>query len=197
MRTKSDERRQCILDVALKMFKDIGYERASMAAISARVGGSKATLYSYFSSKEDLFANAMVDAVCEQGEAVCALLDTGNPDIATVLKRFGVAFIGLVTNSETISVMRAAVAEAGHGKLGPALYALGPKRGDDELAAYLAGLPADSGLRIPDPARAARHLKSLIEAGFIEPSLYGMPITADLEEEIGAAVDVFLRAYAA
>jgi hypothetical protein len=53
MRTKSDERRQAILDVATQIFKDIGYERASMAAIAARVGGSKATLYSYFPRKRN------------------------------------------------------------------------------------------------------------------------------------------------
>jgi AcrR family transcriptional regulator len=197
MRTKSDERRQAILDVAMEVFKDIGYERATMAAISARVGGSKATLYSYFASKEELFATAMVDAVCEQGEAVCELLHTQDRDIATVLKRFGAAFIPLITSQDAMAVVRSAVAEGGHGTLGPALYAMGPQRGDDELAAYLGALPQDCGLSLPNPRRAARHLRALLEASFVQSRLYGMPMRHDVQEEVDAAVDVFLRAYAA
>ena len=34
---------------------ELGYERTSMSEIAARLGGSKATLYSYFPSKEELF----------------------------------------------------------------------------------------------------------------------------------------------
>jgi AcrR family transcriptional regulator len=51
MRVKSDTRREAILEIAKDLFREVGYERASMAMISARVGGSKATLYSYFKSR--------------------------------------------------------------------------------------------------------------------------------------------------
>ena len=44
MRVKTDDRRAAILEAAVEVFREVGYERASMAAISARVGGSKATL---------------------------------------------------------------------------------------------------------------------------------------------------------
>ncbi|OYW88264.1 MAG: TetR family transcriptional regulator, partial [Sphingobium sp. 32-64-5] len=54
MRVRTDDRRQAILDVATEMFREVGYARASMAAISARIGGSKGTLYGYFKSKEEL-----------------------------------------------------------------------------------------------------------------------------------------------
>ena len=67
MRVKTEGRRQVIIDAALEVFKEVGYERASMAEISARAGGSKATLYNYFKSKEELFSAAMLEAVVEQG----------------------------------------------------------------------------------------------------------------------------------
>ncbi len=47
MRKKSEERRQAMIDIAGEVFNEIGFEGASMAEISARIGGSKATLYNY------------------------------------------------------------------------------------------------------------------------------------------------------
>jgi AcrR family transcriptional regulator len=51
-----DQRRERIIQVARSVFFEVGYAGASMSLISQRLGGSKATLYAYFSSKEELFA---------------------------------------------------------------------------------------------------------------------------------------------
>src|SRR5262245_16050017 len=59
MRVKTEERRQAILEKALEVFHEVGFDRASMSEISKRIGGSKANLYSYFESKEELFTSAM------------------------------------------------------------------------------------------------------------------------------------------
>ena len=39
MRVKSEARRQAILEVAAEVFREHGFEQASMAEISARLGG--------------------------------------------------------------------------------------------------------------------------------------------------------------
>jgi AcrR family transcriptional regulator len=54
MRSRTLEKKSVIVRIAAEMFDELGYERASMSAIAARVGGSKATLYRYFMSKEEL-----------------------------------------------------------------------------------------------------------------------------------------------
>ncbi|CAG1012445.1 partial putative HTH-type transcriptional regulator YvdT, partial [Anaerolineales bacterium] len=59
MAKKSDTKRQHILAVAAEAFQEYGFERTSMSEICARVGGSKATLYNYFSSKDELFFEVM------------------------------------------------------------------------------------------------------------------------------------------
>ena len=59
MRVKSEARRQAILDVAAEVFREHGFEHASMSEMTARLGGSKSTLYSYFASKEELFLEVM------------------------------------------------------------------------------------------------------------------------------------------
>ena len=53
-RVRTDEKRNEIVQVAAELFQKHGYDRCSMAALSERLGGSKATLYGYFPSKEDL-----------------------------------------------------------------------------------------------------------------------------------------------
>ena len=56
MRVRTDEKRREIVDVASELFEEHGFERTSMSMISERLGGSKATLYGYFKSKEQLLA---------------------------------------------------------------------------------------------------------------------------------------------
>jgi AcrR family transcriptional regulator len=129
MRVKSDTRREAILEIAKDLFREVGYERASMAMISARVGGSKATLYSYFKSKEALFAAAMIAAMEEQAQGLLNLLDPEDTDLRAVLVRFGHAYLALLTSADALAITRTAIAEGTASGLGTELYELGPRRG--------------------------------------------------------------------
>src|ERR1700740_1174603 len=122
MRVRTDDRRNAILDVATEMFREIGYANTSMAMISARIGGSKGTLYGYFKSKEELFATAMMAVMEEQAQKTIALLDVSEPDVGLALRRFGEALLVLLTAPDTISILRAAIAEGGNSRLGAILY---------------------------------------------------------------------------
>ena len=62
-RPSSDDRRAAMLEIARAAFLREGYAAASMAEIAAKIGGSKATLYSYFPSKKDLFAAVIEEEV--------------------------------------------------------------------------------------------------------------------------------------
>ncbi len=197
MRIKTDARRQAILEVATELFREVGYERATMATISRRLGGSKATLYSYFKSKEDLFAAAMLEAVIDQGEEVMALLDPSQADLKAVLTRFGVAYLQLVTTNDALSITRTAVAEGNNSGLGEQLYALGPQQGWHRIAEYIAQLTGKGVLETTNHRIAAGHLKGLLEAGIIEPLLYGAKPEFSQNEIAEAAVTAFLRAYSA
>ncbi len=54
------DRRTHYLGCALELFSAHGYHGVSMDQLVAAAGGSKATLYRYFASKEELFA-AIID----------------------------------------------------------------------------------------------------------------------------------------
>src|SRR5262245_46154847 len=55
------ERRALIMERAEEVFLEEGFAGASMAAIAARSGCSKGTLYNYFISKEELFVSCVAN----------------------------------------------------------------------------------------------------------------------------------------
>ncbi|WP_334184597.1 TetR/AcrR family transcriptional regulator [Novosphingobium sp.] len=195
MRTKSDARRKAIVEIATQLFREVGYERASMASISARVGGSKATLYHYFSSKDELFAAAMIEAIEEQAEEIATILDPTNDDLDQVLLKFGEAYLRLMTAPEALAILRTAVADAAKSQLGPDLYRRGPRRGLEQIAEYLRALQQRGSLVQADSFLMAAHLRGLLEAGQLEPLLFGADIEFKSYLAVKAAVDSFLKIY--
>jgi len=197
MRIRTDERREAILKAATEIFREHGYERTSMAMISERVGGSKTTLYGYFPSKEELFWDAMVGTIqVEKGEKALALLDPSDANIRAVLERFGAAYQPLFTKRETMAVTRTAIAEASNNKeLSSLLYQRGPKRVLDTLATYLAQIKDKGLIGDVDVHVAAIHLKALLDAGVVEPLLFGAKPELKAAEALRAAIDCFLAAY--
>ena len=199
MRVKTEVRRQAIMDAAAGIFREEGYERASMAAISARVGGSKGTLYSYFKSKEELFAAVMLEANEARAEKTASLLDLhadADADPRAALAAFGQAYLGLMLSPDMLALVRIGIAEGGTA-LGNMLHERGPKRGWEILADRLARWHREGLLFAPDATVAALHLRGLLDAGVLEPRLHGAIPLIDPERAVGLAVDAFLRAYAA
>jgi AcrR family transcriptional regulator len=56
-------RRDAIFRAALECFRELGYEKTTVADIKARAGVSTGSLYHHFSSKERLFGELYLDAV--------------------------------------------------------------------------------------------------------------------------------------
>jgi AcrR family transcriptional regulator len=196
MRIRTDERRNAIVATAAQIFAQVGYERASMAMIAERTGGSKTTLYGYFPSKEELFWAAMTGPMPEQGEKALALLDASNPDISSVLRHFGQAYLDIFASRAAIAVTRTAVAEGAQNKeLSALLYQRGPKRVLNALAQYFERLKHSGAISDIDHERAAIHFKGLLEAGVIEPLLFGAKPERKRTEAVDAAVGAFSLAY--
>lgn len=58
---KKSKTRQAILDAAIRLFADKGYEQTSMDELARAAGIGKATIYGYFSTKNEIFL-----AYCEE-----------------------------------------------------------------------------------------------------------------------------------
>ncbi len=200
MKTKSEARRQHILDVATEVFAETGFERASMAEISARVGGSKATLYNYFPSKEELFLEVMISTNQQQFSAVQQLLKVSDQPLRQVLQGFGEALVKLIYSPDVLAVRRLVIAEAVRSDLGYDCYCRSRKQGEEKIAAELAEAVARQHLKDFPPALMTSHLLTLMESEFIDRMVHrsAPPLT---DQEVSAAVaralDVFLGFYSA
>lgn len=69
---RADVRRR-VLDAALEVFSERGYEASSMDQVAAHAGFTKGALYSNFSSKEELFLELMDQQVSKRVDTVAAL----------------------------------------------------------------------------------------------------------------------------
>lgn len=165
MKLRTDAKREAILEVASAAFMELGYERTSMAEISARLGGSKATLYGYFPSKEALFLATTRAFGSKYLEAAFEDMATSPAsDLELVLQRFAERMLGLICSPNALAVHRMVMAESGRTDVGRLFYEAGPKRGVTGMAEFLKAAMARGSLRMADPVVAAQQFLALIGA---------------------------------
>ena len=199
MRKKTDAKRDAIRDAAARAFAELGYERTSMSEISARVGGSKATLYSYFPSKEVLFVEA-TQAIVERmlGTVLSELVDAREgDDIAKVLRRFGNRSVLILASPEFAAVERMVIGEAGHSDIGKMFFERVPATAVTTIATFLSKGMKSGQLRRAGPEHAAQHLMSLLDAETRSIRHFALPLLGAVEMRAAVArgVDVFMAAY--
>lgn len=200
---KRDAKRQAILDTAYRLFRTQGFDRTSVSQITAEVGGSKATIYSHFPSKEELFVECMTaaaeDFITWIAEQAFVRLDTTGSDPGTVLHEYGTRYLEFVCSPDIVAARRLLIAEADRSAVGKLFHAkLGALRAHVE--AFLTHFMASGALRSDDPRLAAEHLRGLLEAEMIEPLLLHARDDSPDQKEIAwaanRAITAFLRAYA-
>ena len=186
------------MEVALEVFREQGFEAASMSQIAARVGGSKATLYNYFSSKEELLLEAMLSGAKKYADEVLALLDVSN-DLPTQLQHFVSSLLKVIHSAETIEILRVAISVGGTSDIGHRFYMLGTKDVWQQIAQLLQKEIDARKLRDGDADTMAMHLRCLCEADLIRNLMGASDLLTEAEAQTRAActVKVFLRAYGA
>src|ERR1019366_5365979 len=197
--SKSDSKRQAILENAYRLFRAQGFDGTSMADITSQVGGSKATLYSHFPSKEELFVECMMTALENYMSDTLKHLDASRSDPQAALRNFGTSVLNFICSSEQVEVRRLMIAEAARSRTGKLFFdKITALR--SHVSSFLAGCMASGMLRRDDPDLAADHLGALLEAEILEPLLLHVREAAPDEKETALAarraVAAFLRAYA-
>ncbi|RDT53747.1 TetR/AcrR family transcriptional regulator [Escherichia coli] len=199
MRVKSETKRQTILDVATKAFIELGFNNTSMSEIASRVGGSKSTLYNYFSSKEEIFSAVMETSAKREIADAFESLDF-KQNIEITLNKFGRQYLASIMRGNILAIWRMAVSESERSDIGQRFYTQGPQRGWKLVSDYLDKKIEEGVLRKSDSGVCAMHLKGLIEAELYLSVVLGVEAAPDskkIEEVTARAVTVFLLAYRA
>lgn len=168
MKVKTLARREAIIEVAAELFKELGYERASMNELAKRLGGSKATLYNYFASKEDLFS-AVVRTYATQHltDAASELNDVSQRDLPLKekLQRFGERMLQMLVNdTSALAVYRVVVGESGHTDIGTVFHDSGPRESMEKLSGVMLSAMDAGELRPGDASLRAMQFMALLTA---------------------------------
>jgi len=192
------ERRAAIVEIAKRSFLESGYAGTSMSAIAAELGGSKGTLWSYFASKEDLFAAVLDEATIAFRRQLDDVLRTKGT-LAETLLGFCRSFIEKITSVDGLSLHRLVVAESGRfPEVGKIFSSRGPEPVRQLLMDYFADQMAEGHLREDDPHHVAAVLVSLCMGHLYQRTIWeGTPVTTqEIADEAGYVTEVFLRAFA-
>jgi AcrR family transcriptional regulator len=193
---RREERRSAILALARSHFNEHGYGGMTMSALACALGGSKSTLWAYFSSKEELFA-AVMDDLVEQFAPAIALDVAEEP--ASMLLRYAADFLTMMLSPQIIALNRLVIAEASRfPELGRMFYERGPECRHRQLAGYFAAQIARGHMRSVDPLVASAQFHHLCQAGLFIRTMWGISAGGDaaaIRQDAERSVALFLAGY--
>jgi TetR/AcrR family transcriptional regulator of autoinduction and epiphytic fitness len=193
------ERLTELLDVAAEIFISEGFSAASTNEIARRANSSKSTFYSRFPTKEQLFLAVIEQRMNRIFQQAAATLPE-EPPVEETLRNFGSALIGFVLSKEQVALVRMVSMEsAKFPELRRRFYELGPKRGEETLAAYLTKQVVKGCLLNEDTRQMAQHFASLVTGGPVRWFVFGFDRSSlsksALQKYLNSAIQAFMRAY--
>jgi AcrR family transcriptional regulator len=192
-----------ILDAARRVFLERGLAGASMDEIAGVACAGKPTIYARFASKESLFTAVVMQSVATK----IARFEEHTPTGATIEERLesvAVAFLQWVLVSDTVGLMRVAIAEAQRfPDLASSVHRMARGRGVEAVARLLAEaaqsdelgtLPAFAPERLTATTLFFQHLVFL---PLMMRALFGeklKPLRAEIGPHVTRSVAFFLAA---
>ncbi|MBW9089769.1 TetR/AcrR family transcriptional regulator [Rhizobium wenxiniae] len=194
-RLSKESRTENIIDVAVQLYVRDGYGQTSMSSIAAAVGGSKATLYKYFPSREALFETAMVQCC----DALFAELPTHVPSRTSILdylNRVGQIVLEAMLKPRALDLARLVFSEgARHPEIAQIFYSKGVEPTHALIADGLAYFHSLGQIVSPDPFKSARYFLGMLRGDVHLRAVCGLepfPGNASLVEHVAQAATLFL-----
>jgi TetR/AcrR family transcriptional regulator, mexJK operon transcriptional repressor len=196
--TAASGKRESILAAARRVFLAAGFGAASMDAIAREAGASKATVYAYFASKEELFGAVVARDSERYAEGFSAgTLDPG--DVEGSLSAIADRFLRLLVSHEVIALNRIIIGEVTRfPQLAEVFWQAGPERIRAQVEGFLRRAAASGTLDVADPRLAAGQFASLVRGELHLRTLLGLATPTDeatLSAAAANAVATFLRAF--
>lgn len=117
-----------IVDIATRSFFQHGYAATSMSAVAEELGGSKATLWAHFCSKEELFA-AVIDQQVESFSRDIDEVLTSQTFSLPALRRALLRFLDCLLYENSVRLFRLVLSEGGRfPEVAEMFYSRGPAK---------------------------------------------------------------------
>lgn len=193
-KAEGEQRRALVLDRALEVFLERGYEGATIDLIAAAAGASKRTLYAHYEDKTALFKAAVQRAIELYAEPE-GLTIIESDDLEETLIALGRMRLAHVISPVGMRLQRILNAEAYRF---PEIFEWAVERGSQPMNALLADLLRRHAvlghIEVGSPDRAAPVFLSMVVGGPARLLQAGGRIDeAQLEDSVRFAVRLFLR----
>jgi len=196
-RVRTEEKRNEIVRIAADLFEQMGYDRCSMAMLSERLGGSKATLYGYFPSKEELLRAVLDFQVATDADRVMRDFPASH-DLRESLIQLGTAYLNKRMSPLPLMNIRTVVTQPAGSTMGKEFYQNIIRPAFNRLTDKFAALIEDGKLKPADPEVMMLHWKGLCDWDFFEQRLLGAidgPDPKQVKKAVTLAADAFLKLY--
>jgi AcrR family transcriptional regulator len=185
-----------LLDKALDIFLERGFERTSIDAITLAAGMAKRTVYLRYGDKLTLFKAALKRAIEEWIVPTETLLAVETDDLQETLLRVGQILVANIMSPAGLRLLRITNAESGRM---PEIGVYTNTQGTGPTIAYLADLfrrriaPSD-GRELADAEEAALAFLYLVVCGPPMMTVWGMSLDeATIDRHTRYCVDLFLN----
>lgn len=193
-----EDKRDIIVDVALDCFLERGYDGTTVEEIAKRASSAKATVYTRFGSKDEMYAAAVRLGFQQDIEALFSPPAPGRAARAS-LTQFGQALLAVVSSSRGKELCRLVVSAASsHPDSAKSCWALYTNLAVPSLVSLFEELKQRNELVVPNPARAAIMFMNMVCAETVMSGLFCPGESAErisAEDVVADAVDMMLRAY--
>src|SRR5580704_1767207 len=190
---------ESILAAAQRTFLASGFGAASMDAIAREAGASKATVYAYFASKEELFGAVVARETERYAEGFTAGdLDPG--DVEASLRVIADRFLRLLLSPDVIAINRIIIGEVSRFPvLAEVFWQAGPERVRLQVEGFLRRAAETGALEFADLRLAAGQFASLVRGEIHLRTLLGLGVADDAALSAAAdnAVATFIKAFGA
>lgn len=184
-----------LLDKALDLFLEKGFERTTIDAITASVGMAKRTVYLRYHNKTELFKAALQRAIEEWIVPIEKLRAAETENLEESLLSIGQILVENIMRPAGLRLMRITNAESGRlPEIGVYAY----KEGTDRTIAYLADLfrrrIKPGSVEIVDPDEAALGFLYLVVGGPASVTAWGLVLQkAEIDKHTRDCVRLFLH----
>jgi AcrR family transcriptional regulator len=192
-------KRNRILDGAVAVFMEKGFEAASVNDIRHAAGVSKGTLYVYFDNKEDMFI-AMIEREREKLFSGIEEILTGDLPPRRKLGEFGRALAEILCSDKVIRAQRIVIGTLDTlPELGLRFYEKGALRAHHAVMEYFAQATEAGHFTVNDPDLAAAQFVELSTLGLWRQRLFGAlqspPTDAEIARHVDGAIAMIMARY--
>ena len=195
----TDRKRHAILAAAADQFRAHGFEASSMDRIAAEAGVSKRTVYNHFTSKDELFAETLLQ-LFHSSAATLDLPYRGDAPLRSQLTALIGIKVASMADEQFLALARVAIAEAVHApeRVRPIVARMGER--EQGVTTWIRTAQADGKLKPGDPEFAAALLQGQVKALAFWPqvTMGAPPLGPEQQAQlVDATVSMFLAYFAA